>query len=193
MLTDYIDDNTNLWIFVIAYLLKQTFAIPGSVLLNVLAGHLYGPDYGFLLTCLLTTLGSTLCYLLSSCLGTRIGIAEWDKVKSVKSKFQTETRGKNNMLLFLISVRLFPFSPNWLINLSAPWIGVRIGDFCTSTLVGCIPYTLMASQAGSLYSTVHTTRDIFTKSVLIKLALISIGSMLMFLYRIHRKKHMNTV
>ncbi|GMR59358.1 hypothetical protein PMAYCL1PPCAC_29553, partial [Pristionchus mayeri] len=52
-------------VFICAYLYKQTFAIPGSFFLNVIAGAVFDMWSGFLLVCSLTTAGSTLCYLFS--------------------------------------------------------------------------------------------------------------------------------
>uniref|UniRef100_A0A1I7X3P5 Transmembrane protein 41A n=1 Tax=Heterorhabditis bacteriophora TaxID=37862 RepID=A0A1I7X3P5_HETBA len=56
-------------VFIFTYLYKQTFAIPGSFFLNVIAGVVYNLWSGFILCCLLTTGGSTLCYLFSELFG----------------------------------------------------------------------------------------------------------------------------
>jgi len=56
-------------LFSSAYFYKQCFAIPGSVLLNVLGGALFGTVIGFPLVCLLTGLGATGCYMLSRMFG----------------------------------------------------------------------------------------------------------------------------
>ena len=45
--------------------LLQTFAVPGSVFLNVLAGAIFGSYSGFMLCCLLTACGASLCYFLA--------------------------------------------------------------------------------------------------------------------------------
>uniref|UniRef100_A0A671T1V4 Transmembrane protein 41A-B-like n=1 Tax=Sinocyclocheilus anshuiensis TaxID=1608454 RepID=A0A671T1V4_9TELE len=58
-------------LFCSAYLYKQSFAIPGSSFLNMLAGALFGPWHGLLIACTLTTVGSTNCYLLSRTFGKR--------------------------------------------------------------------------------------------------------------------------
>ncbi|MGH0128299.1 UNVERIFIED_CONTAM: hypothetical protein FKN15_001273 [Acipenser sinensis] len=58
-----------LLLFCSAYLYKQSFAIPGSSFLNMLAGALFGPWQGLFLACVLTTVGSTYCYLLSRTFG----------------------------------------------------------------------------------------------------------------------------
>ena len=58
-----------LTLFTSAYLFKQTFAIPGSVFLNLLAGAIFGLSLGFPLTCFLTACGATFCYLLAKFAG----------------------------------------------------------------------------------------------------------------------------
>ncbi|KAI1319470.1 Transmembrane protein 41A [Mortierella claussenii] len=53
------------WVFSTVYIWKQCFGIPGSAFLNILAGALYGPWVGTVLTSLLTTFGSVLAYFMS--------------------------------------------------------------------------------------------------------------------------------
>ncbi|KAF9910843.1 Transmembrane protein 41A [Linnemannia zychae] len=53
------------WVFSAVYMWKQCFGIPGSAFLNILAGALYGPWFGTVLTSALTTLGSVLAYFMS--------------------------------------------------------------------------------------------------------------------------------
>ncbi|KAM6326275.1 transmembrane protein 41A isoform 2-T2 [Podargus strigoides] len=59
-------------LFCAAYLYKQSFAIPGSGLLNVLAGALFGPWTGLALCSALTSVGATCCYLLSRTFGKQL-------------------------------------------------------------------------------------------------------------------------
>lgn len=64
-------------LFCLVYLYKQAFAIPGSffmvrvwelycLLKNLLAGALYGTAKGLAITCVITSVGATACYVLSS-------------------------------------------------------------------------------------------------------------------------------
>jgi len=48
-----------------AYIYKQTFAIPGSIFLNLLSGALFGVWKGFVLCSILSACGASLCFLLS--------------------------------------------------------------------------------------------------------------------------------
>ena len=63
------EGNTFLLIRLVSTHFFQTFAIPGSMLLNLLAGALFGWKIGFALTCVLTATGATFCYLLAKFLG----------------------------------------------------------------------------------------------------------------------------
>ncbi|XP_033932864.1 transmembrane protein 41A-B-like isoform X1 [Pseudochaenichthys georgianus] len=77
-----------LLLFCSAYLYKQSFAIPGSSFLNMLAGAIFGPWEGLVLACLLTTLGSTSCFLLSSAFGKQHVVHFFpDKVALLQRKF----------------------------------------------------------------------------------------------------------
>ncbi|CAF1166229.1 unnamed protein product [Adineta steineri] len=65
-LQHYRDDHLAylLLLYCSAYLYKQAFSLPGSAILNLLGGALFGTWFGFPLCCLLTATGALLCYLL---------------------------------------------------------------------------------------------------------------------------------
>ncbi|KAK3786591.1 hypothetical protein RRG08_021035 [Elysia crispata] len=146
-------------LFVVAYIYKQTFAIPGSVFLNVLAGALFGPWAGFALTALLSAVGATLCYLLSKTFG-RGYVVQWfpDKVQFFQQKIE---ENRDSLFFFLLFLRLFPMSPNWLMNMIAPIVGVPIHLFFLSVFIGLMPYTFVCAQTGSVLSQVSSIDDIF--------------------------------
>lgn len=93
-------------LFCAAYLFKQAFAIPGSMLLNLLAGALFGWKVGFLLTCVLTATGATCCYLMAKFLGREVAEKYFPKVIL---KFQQQmTSNQNRLPYYLLFLRLFP-------------------------------------------------------------------------------------
>lgn len=63
--------------FCSVYLLMQTFAIPGTLMLSVLAGGLYGVWRGAALVAVVSTAGSCSCYCLSWALGQPLAHALW--------------------------------------------------------------------------------------------------------------------
>ncbi|CAH1709816.1 unnamed protein product [Aphis gossypii] len=65
-------DNNYLYmltLFSTVYIIKQAFCIPGSVILNLIAGSLFGSGLGLLLVCTLSSIGVSACYLLSKVCG----------------------------------------------------------------------------------------------------------------------------
>lgn len=59
------------------YVIMQSFAMPGTAGLSLLAGALYGSIKGFALIAVISTLGSTSCYCLSWAFGRPIAHAIW--------------------------------------------------------------------------------------------------------------------
>lgn len=56
----------------VVYLFLQSLCLPGTIVLNVIAGTLYGVLNGVVLCTLLGTLGAVSCYTISYCLGVRV-------------------------------------------------------------------------------------------------------------------------
>ena len=175
-----VDVHKVLPLFCAAYLFKQTFAIPGSTLLNVLAGSLFGTTTGFLLSCLLTATGATFCYLLARLIGR-------DAMEKYFAKFVSGIHNRleeNKMSLpyYLMFLRLFPGSPNWAINLCCGLVGVPLWLFFSTVFIGLMPYNYICVQTGALLSSIKTLSDIFTWSTVFQLSGLAIVSLLPTLF-----------
>ncbi|XP_062964468.1 transmembrane protein 41A [Cynocephalus volans] len=161
-----------LLLFCSAYLYKQGFAIPGSSFLNVLAGALFGPWLGLLLCCVLTSVGATCCYLLSSIFGKQLVVSYFpDKVALMQRKVE---ENRNSLFFFLLFLRLFPMTPNWFLNLSAPILNIPIVQFFFSVLIGLIPYNFICVQTGSILSTLTSLDALFSWETVFKLLAIAL-------------------
>lgn len=102
---------------------------------NLLGGALYGTWPAFLLTSVLTASGATLCYSVSSLAGASIVHRFLShRVASLQSRM-ANSKGFNFFLL-LVTFRLFPFTPNWALNIIAPHLSVPAGYFFGSVFVG---------------------------------------------------------
>lgn len=163
-------------LFCSAYLYKQTFAIPGSVFLNILAGALFGMWKSFLLTCTLSAAGASQCYLLSKFCGHQY--VEYyfpNKVKLLQDKVK---ENRNRLLYWLLFLRLFPMTPNWFLNIASPVVGVPLHLFSISVFIGLMPYNFICVQTGSILSELKSTSDVLTWSTMAKLAAIAIVALL---------------
>ncbi|KAF3841746.1 hypothetical protein F7725_023697 [Dissostichus mawsoni] len=136
-----------LLLFCSAYLYKQSFAIPGSSFLNVLAGAIFGPWEGLVLACLLTTVGSTFCFLLSSAFGKQHVVHFFpDKVALLQRKVE---ENRSSLFFFLLFLRFFPMTPNWFLNITCPVLNIPMPIFFFSVLIDLLSgrYLLWATLA----------------------------------------------
>ncbi|ORX91835.1 hypothetical protein K493DRAFT_227031 [Basidiobolus meristosporus CBS 931.73] len=157
-------------IFLLLYLWKQTFCVPGSILLNLIAGALYGMPSVPLL-CLLTAVGSTLCYYI-------FYFAGGDILEYYIPRHLSKIRGqieenRSSMFLYLLTIRLFPLTPYWLINIVSPFVGVPVWVFFLTCMLGIIPYNFVTVEAGQMLSEVNSLSDILNPWFIGKLFLIS--------------------
>ncbi|KAK9762212.1 hypothetical protein K7432_012277 [Basidiobolus ranarum] len=157
-------------IFTLLYLWKQTFCVPGTILLNLIAGALYGMTTIPLL-CFLTALGSTLCYYMFYFAGSDI-LEHYIPTRLDKLRTQID-ENRPRMFLYLLTIRLFPFAPYWLINIVSPFVGVPIWSFFITCMLGIIPYNFVTIEAGEMLSQVETVSDILNPWFMVKLLLMS--------------------
>jgi len=121
---------------------------PPNTYQNVLAGALFGVWWGVPLVCVLTACGASCCYLLSWTFGSRLVYTYFsDQIVPLQQRL---TSNHSSLLLALISLRLFPMSPNWLLNVISPLLGIPLPLFFISVLLGLLPYNFLGVQAGLL-------------------------------------------
>jgi uncharacterized membrane protein YdjX (TVP38/TMEM64 family) len=158
-----------LCLFSTLYLFIQTYCIPGSLLLNLAAGALFGTFWGTIMCSLLTALGSTMSYMLVSFVGKEIIMSllyplkkRMETMESILSKFNT-----TQIYMYLLGARLFPFTPNWLLNIALPFLGVNISTFFFTSLIGLLPMNWVTVKAGLTLSELNSlTTDVMEPRVI---------------------------
>ncbi|CAH0382374.1 unnamed protein product [Bemisia tabaci] len=163
-------------VFSFTYLFKQTFMIPGSVFLNLLAGALFGIWIGFPLCCLLTTVGASCCYLISAHFGRElIGQLFSGKIQYFQTLVQ---QNEQNLTFFLLLLRMFPMTPNWLINIASPLVGIPLQQFVFTACIGLMPYIFMCVYTGGLLVTLDSLDSFFKFSTVIQFAVILVAAII---------------
>ncbi|XP_050422813.1 transmembrane protein 41A-like isoform X2 [Adelges cooleyi] len=160
------------------YIFKQTFCIPGSIILNVLAGSLFGTGYGFLLVCILSSIGVSACYCMSKLCGLEEVITQFLPSQLTSAKISLENLVKKNQdqLWYLLTVlRVIPITPNWLLNLVAPVIKIPLWTFMYTTFFGLMPYNYICCQSGQTLSSINSLDEIFTFKTTLQLMSIAVA------------------
>ncbi len=164
-----------LLLFCSAYLFKQAFAVPGSALLNVLSGAVFGLGPGFALSSVLTAFGATCCYGLARVCG-GVDVAERffpERLATFKRNLAAADEA-GRLTYFLLFLRLFPMSPNWAVNISCGILGVPVAKFFLTVLFGLMPYNFVCVQTGSLLAQVGSLEDALTWSTFAQLTAVAV-------------------
>lgn len=149
--------QTSYWyvvsLFCFLYLLLQSFAIPGPLILSILAGALFGRWEGLFYVSCCATCGASLCYMLSNFFGKGLIIRKYPgQVVEANKRIQDH---KDNLFFYLLFLRLTPIAPNWLINISSPIMGVPFWMFFLATFLGLMPANCIHINAGMTLATIE--------------------------------------
>ncbi|MBI1362007.1 MAG: TVP38/TMEM64 family protein [Alphaproteobacteria bacterium] len=130
--------------FAAVYVAATTLSLPGSSILTMSAGFLFGLYVGTAIAVVSATVGATLLFLIArTSFGEFLRGRALGALESLKDGFR---RGAFNYLLFLRLVPLFPF---WLINLAAAFLDVPPRTFVAGTFLGIIPGAAVYASVGS--------------------------------------------
>lgn len=144
-----------------AEVFMQGFMIPGSIVLNVLAGSLYSFPAAVVFSTLGSTLGAGANYLL---LRLTLKDALWAAFPGRLATFSQEVRRhRAHLLYYMLFLRVTPLLPAWFINLAAPLVEIPLASvFLPATAIGHQPINVLTAQAGRALNTLSSMRDLYS-------------------------------
>lgn len=166
------------------YIFMQTFMIPGTIFMSLLAGALFGVIRGLLLVVFNATAGASSCYFLSKLIGKPI--VNWFWPEKLRF-FQAEIAKRREKLLnYMLFLRVTPTLPNLFINLASPIVDIPFHIFFFATLVGLIPASFITVRAGLALGELKSVKDLYDFKTLT--VLFAIGAVIMFPTLLKRKR-----
>lgn len=131
-------------VYVAAYIAVVAFSLPGGAVMTLSGGLLFGAFIGAFLAVLGATIGAAVLFLLA------------------RSAFAPLVAGRAEGLLgplraglardgffYLLSLRLVPVFPFWLLNLAPALLGMAFAPYLAATFFGIIPGTLVFAGIGA--------------------------------------------
>ncbi|KAF9547584.1 hypothetical protein EC957_008240 [Mortierella hygrophila] len=133
--------------FLTIYLYLQTFSVPGSMWLSILGGALFKFWVALIMVSLASAIGATNCYLLSRMFFSKLVKRKFgDRMEKWNTQLE---RHRNNLMSYIILLRLAPFPPNWFVNICSPHLNVPLWpEFFLGTLIGVSAPSVVHVQAG---------------------------------------------
>jgi uncharacterized membrane protein YdjX (TVP38/TMEM64 family) len=130
--------------FALLYAASVALSLPSGSFLTVTAGFLFGTMAGALWVVLAATVGATAVFLAA-----RTAFAEPLRRRAGPTLRRMESGFQTNALSYLLVLRLVPLFPFFLVNLAPAFLGVPLGTYVATTLIGIIPGTLVYASVGS--------------------------------------------
>ena len=156
-------------IFSALYLLLTTLSIPGSLVLTILAGAIFGSWVGVMLVTIAGTVGGCLSFLMS-----RYLFKEYLDRKFHRQFLSLNQHLQDKGWIYLFAVRFIPASPFVVINLLLGLTSVRLWTFFWTTSLGMLPGNVIYVYAGKRIEEIASPGEIMTPSFIFCLSILGI-------------------
>ncbi|HIF9117305.1 TPA: dihydrolipoyl dehydrogenase [Photobacterium damselae] len=156
-------------VFFFAYVAITALSLPGAAIMTLLGAALFGFWWSLVLVSFASTIGATLAFLFS-----RFILRDWVQTKFGSRLSAINDGVKNQGSFYLLSLRLIPVFPFFLINLLMGLTPIRAKQFFFVSQLGMLPGTAVYVNAGTQLGEINTLSGIISLPVLISLALLGL-------------------
>ncbi|PWN36188.1 uncharacterized protein FA14DRAFT_107597, partial [Meira miltonrushii] len=133
--------------WIVIYMFLQAFSIPGSMYMSIIAGAMWGVPLALPIVCASVATGATICYLISMYLGAvLVAMPKWKA--RVDAWGEVLAQHNDNMMSYMIVIRMMPLPPHNVVNIMAPHLGIGIPLFWTSTFFGIFAVSVIHVTIG---------------------------------------------
>ena len=130
-------------LFMAAYILYAVLSLPGIFILSLLGGYLFTQPFSTLYVVFSATCGATFLFLAARTAFKNI------LYRRTGPWLHHMQRGfLKNSASYLLFLRLIPFFPFWLVNLSAAFFGTPLLTFIWTTFIGMLPSVFIFTEIG---------------------------------------------
>ena len=155
--------------FFLIYVAATALSVPGAAIMTLAAGALFGLWLGTLIVSFASSIGATLAFLAS-----RYLLRDWVKAKFGRRVAAIDRGIERDGAFYLLTLRLIPAFPFFLINLAMGLTAMRAGAFYVVSQIGMLLPTLVYVNAGTQLARIERTSDILSPSVIGSFVLLGI-------------------
>ena len=165
-------------VFIAAYAIVTGLSLPGAVILTLAGGFTFGAVLGTVFVNLGATTGATLAFL----------TARYVLRDSVERQFGTSLRPfqdgfAKNAFSYLLTLRLIPLFPFFVVNLVSGLTRVSAGTYIGATALGIIPGSFVYAYAGRQLGTLNSLQEIASPKVIGAFILLGLLALVPVLYQ----------
>ena len=170
------------------YIAAVSLSLPAPLIMTLSGGFLFGPLVGGVAACVSSTLGACVAFLIARLtIGDALERGVSPRIRALEAGF------KKDAFFYLLTLRLMPVMPFWLINVAAGLLSIRLRTFFAATLIGILPVSLIYAGIGSgldkvFVQGVPTARSLITPAFALPLLGLALLSVLPILYHRYRAR-----
>jgi uncharacterized membrane protein YdjX (TVP38/TMEM64 family) len=185
LLLDYTESNYALAVavFILVYILQTAFSLPGGAILTLTGGFLFGSLIGTVFVNIGATAGATLAFLAA-----RYLLRDWVESKFGDRLGPIQAGFAENAFSYLMTLRLIPAFPFFLVNLVSGLTRVKLGTYMLATSLGIIPGSFVFAFAGRQLGSINSLSEIASPPVLLAFSLLGLLALMPIAYRKWSKK-----
>lgn len=130
--------------FVAGYIGVVAFSLPGGAVMTLAAGFLFGPWLGAAAAVTGATIGACLLHLLARrVFGDLLARQRGPTLEKLRAGLEADG------FWYLLSLRLVPVVPFWLVNLAPSLVDMRLAPYAAATFLGILPGTTVFAGIGA--------------------------------------------
>ena len=175
-------------LYILIYIAVVSLSLPGALVMTLSGGFLFGPWLGAAAASSGASMGAAVIFLVCR---TAVGDSMRGKAGSTISRIEEGVR--RDAFSYILTLRLIPVMPFWLVNLAAGFVNIPLRTFLAATVLGILPGSLVYSGLGAGLGEVFASgqepnlRVIFEPHVLLPLVGLGLLSLLPVVLRRFRK------
>jgi len=147
-------------LFFAVYVAAAALSIPGALVLTLAAGAMFGLGWGLLLVSFASSLGALLAFLAA-----RYLLRDLVQGKFGQALAPINEGVSKDGTLYLLTLRLVPVFPFWLVNLLMGLTPMGAGRFYLVSQIGMLAGTAVFVNAGTQLAAIRSAGDIFSPTL----------------------------
>ncbi len=169
--------------YVVVYIIAVAISFPGASILTIAGGLMFGWLTAGLLTVFAATIGASIIFLVAR---TACGDVLKDKAGPRLAKLQAGFQ--ENAFTYLLSIRLIPAFPFWLINLAPALFGMKLVPYVIATALGIVPGTFAYAYFGqSLRSAIGEDGPVVSAELLLGFVALGLATLIPIMIKRYRQ------
>lgn len=165
-------------LFILIYIVQTALSLPGATILTLAGGFLFGSLWGLIYVNLGATIGATLAFLAA-----RYLFHDWVEQRFGDRLSQFQEGFAKNAFSYLLTLRLIPLFPFFLVNLLSGLTRVTVSTYVGATALGILPGSMVYAFAGRQLGTLNSLSELASPRLLMALSMLGLLLLIPIVYR----------